>query len=512
MKVKGNRRIRGTAPAALALLLLAALAPAAPAEAQAPEAARQTDRERVLTMWARSHYPGRSGDIMLVPREGEQLTDVPFMHGSPWDYDARVPLLLHGPGHVRAGTYEEPASHEDIGATLGMVLGLPPRPVQTGRALSGAFRSPPPRPRAVVLVVLDGFGAGVLERYREELPVWRRLQRDGAWFPEARAAVLPTATSVAHAGMSTGTDPAVHGIVGNNPWDRVRGRAVEMFPGASPDNLTALSVADRWSAATDGRAVIYAQGGTDYPAAALAGHGACHFAGRPVLLAYLERNTGSWETNGTCYEIPDSLASVTLRGLVEEAREAGTEREPTRSRSVVLTRFAPRLEGRASVTVVETEPVGADTVTDLLLLNWKTPDYVGHAYGPESVEMAEAVVEMDRQLGHLVDVLDARVGPEEYVLIVTADHGVPPEPGEERGRHAYDELVAAVKAEFDPEGSGFVHFPGGADLQLYLDRERMEALEVEPAEVARFLETLPYIAHAFTAAEVSEARVRRDGS
>lgn len=480
----------------------------APARAEEGTAAASpnADRERFLRMWAGSYYPGRSGDIMLVPREGDMLTENPFQHGTPWDYDVHVPLVLYGPAHVRKGVYEEAVDHEDVGATLGSLLGLPARPVQTGTPLSRALRADAPRPDALVLLVLDGFGVQVLERYREELPVWRRLRRDGAWFAETRASVLPTATSVAHTGMSTATVPAFHGITGNNPLDRVRGRVAVLFEDGSPDHLTVLSVADRWSVATDGDAVIYAQGGTDYPAAALAGHGACKFAGRPVLMAYLDRSTGSWATNESCYALPDSLATVTLQGLVDEARAAEGGIQPTESRSVALTRFLPRLEGRASVTVVETEGVGADSVTDLVLLNWKTADYVGHAYGPGSAEMAEAVRELDREMGRLIEALDVQVGTDEYVLAVTADHGVAGEPPEERARHDYEELMGAVDGEFDPEGPGVTLFVGGADMQLYLDRTRLAELDVAPGEVARFLETLPYIAHAFTAAEVAEAQ------
>src|SRR5688500_15135447 len=79
-------------------------------------------RDVFLPVFARSYYPGRSGQIMIVPREGHFITrDEPvnaFMHGSPWGYDTRVPFILHGPGHVRRGRFGGAARHQDIAPTV----------------------------------------------------------------------------------------------------------------------------------------------------------------------------------------------------------------------------------------------------------------------------------------------------------------------------------------------------------------------------------------------------------
>ncbi len=99
-------RLRPRTWLALAALLLAGpllrtaaaqrVAPVVPTRA---ERAR-TERTAFLEMYARAYFPGRSGQIMVVPREGEILTrpgaDVPFMHGSPWSYDTRIPIVFWG--------------------------------------------------------------------------------------------------------------------------------------------------------------------------------------------------------------------------------------------------------------------------------------------------------------------------------------------------------------------------------------------------------------------------------
>lgn len=477
-------------------------APAAPADSVDPER-----REALLRLWARSYFPGRSGDIFLIPAEGEIVTapGVPFMHGSPWDYDVRVPLILYGPGHVVAGARDRVASHQDLGATLETLLGLPRLATTTGRPLSEALaeRAGAEPPRTIVVLVLDGFRPDYLERYAEETPALRDLTERGARFPQARARALPTATAVSHTTLVTASDPALHGITGNTLYDRARGEALSAFEGASAANVMVLTLADRWSARTSGRAVIAAQGGTFYPAAALAGHGTCIFGGRPVTVAYFDSRTGSWNSNQDCYTLPGYLLDQNIQTLLAETA-AETEREAPPSGARRLTEVLPRFEGDATVEILETEAFGEDEVTDLLLVNHKAIDYVGHAHGPGSREMRQAVADVDRQVGRLVGALDERVGEGRYVLIVTADHGMPEEPGEER-RHVYEEVVAEVNARFDPEGSGIVLHYDGADNQIYLDDGRMEELAVEPAAVARFLEGLPVFFAAFTEEEVRRA-------
>src|SRR5207248_9234054 len=98
-------RIRATAPAGAAAL-----------------AARQ----RFLEMFARAYFPGRTGQLLLVPREGDFITrpdpDVAYMHGSRWAYDVSIPLMCAGPG-VRTGRYSMPAVQQDVAPTRTAALG-----------------------------------------------------------------------------------------------------------------------------------------------------------------------------------------------------------------------------------------------------------------------------------------------------------------------------------------------------------------------------------------------------
>ena len=84
--------------------------------------------------------------------------------------------------------------------------------------------------------------------------------------------------------------------------------------------------------------------------------------------------------------------------------------------------------------MMEREPLGEDKVPDLILLNYKGADFVGHKYGPDSDELRVTLSEMDRQLKRMLSALEAKVG-NDYLLAVTADHGMPPEPSSPDRRH-----------------------------------------------------------------------------
>src|ERR1700756_265881 len=103
-------------------------------------------RQRFLEMFARAYFPGRTGQLLIVPREGDFITraDVPYVHGSPWTYDVAIPLMFAGPA-FRTGTYSIPAVQQDVAPTLAAALGVQMPATATGRVLP-ILRTGFPRP------------------------------------------------------------------------------------------------------------------------------------------------------------------------------------------------------------------------------------------------------------------------------------------------------------------------------------------------------------------------------
>lgn len=467
-------------------------------------------RAELLRLWARSYFPGRSGDLMFVPRPGVTVTDrdpnYPFMHGGPWDDDARIPMLLMGGPWIRPGVHPGLVSHQDLGVTLAELVGLPPASGADGRVLREALaEGTSDGPRVLALLVLDGLRPDYLEWYADSLPTLRALVGQAAVFPDARVDYLPTATAVTHSTLSTGSRPRLHGIVANRLVAAGSRDARSAFEGGSPRHLLAPTLADRWSAVTRGRAVIAVQGGTDYPAAALAGHGACLIGGRRFHVAFFRPATGGWATRVECYRLPPALLDLTVDALWPDGLDGWMGHPVPDARELRRTAHFVRLEGEAAVRTLRSLPFGADGVTDLFWANLKTLDYVGHRYGPESPEIESALAAVDREVGRIVDALDGAAGPDGWVLAVTSDHGMPGEPPPGRRRHYVEEIASDLDRQFDPSGPGVVRYLGTASLQIYLDLERLSELGVTVEAVARYLERQPWVTAAFPAAEVLEA-------
>jgi hypothetical protein len=472
--------------------------------------ASATERQRWLDMYARAYFPGRSGQIFLVTREGDFIVErdslYQFMHGSVWEYDTHIPLLFYGAPFVRAGEIREPALQQDIAPTLAALIGATPPSTTTGRVLGAAVNRAAGRPRLVVLVVLDGMRADYFDKYRDLLPTLSRLRREGAWVSNASINYAPSVTSVGHATIGTGTDGRIHGQAANTLFNRVTGRRQEAYLDLDPGELMALTLADVWNLTTDGKAVIMGFGGAIRATAGLVGHGACLANGRRIFAASYSTRDAGWETNPQCYSIPDALKAFSGRTVWEAAggRWMGHDiASPTRFRASSLFQ---RFEVEALVAAMNAAPLGADDVTDLVFINVKGPDYVGHAYGPDSPEIREEMKELDRQMTALVDLVEGKAGRGQSVIVMTADHGMPADPGPGR-RHYTDEIAALVQRRFDPTDERVIQFYGDpANNQIFIDTARLKTLGFTLQDVARFLEAQDFIRAAFTEDEVRAAQ------
>jgi hypothetical protein len=450
--------------------------------------------------------------VFLVPREFDVITDreefYDFMHGSPWSYDVRIPMLFYGAPFVQAGSWPEPVVQQDVAPTIAAMIGAPPVATMTGRVLRQALNPSAGRPRVVVLMVLDGMRLDYFDRYADLMPTLTAMRRGGAWFSEARVNSLPTVTSIGHATIGTGTDPRIHGLASNQLFNRASGKAQQAYDGLDPRELMALTLADAWNLATDGRAVIIGQGGAIRATAGLVGHGACLVGARPVIAASYRASDSGWESNPTCYRMPDYLKPITGRAMWEKAGGVWMGHKIADGTAFRHTGLFPRLEGDALAAVIEHEPVGADDITDLLLVNMKGADYAGHAYGPDSEEVRATLTEMDRQIARVWKAVEQKTGAGRSVLAIAADHGMPAEPPPGR-RHYGDDVAALVQKRFDPSGGLIQSYANDtSNSQIYLDTARLRSLGFSLKDVAAFLESQDFIVAAFTEDDVRDAARR----
>jgi predicted AlkP superfamily pyrophosphatase or phosphodiesterase len=225
-----------------------------------------------------------------------------------------------------------------------------------------------------------------------------------------------------------------------------------------------------------------------------------------VIYASYDLRTGKWFTDPKCFRLPEYLKPIDVASLWADGQRTWMGHPAANPDEIRRTAPFARFEGDALVSMVEQEPIGADDVTDLVLANFKPVDYVAHAYGPDSAELRAAVAEVDRSVGRVLEAVSAKTGPEGYLVAVTADHGMPPEPPAGRGRHYNSDVVKLIHERFDPEAK-LVTYYGAENGQIYVDETRARTLGVSMGQVRDLMQSLPYILYAYTEDEVRRVRL-----
>ena len=164
----------------------------------------------------------------------------------------------------------------------------------------------------------------------------------------------------------------------------------------------------------------------------------------------------------------------------------------------------PAFEADAMTSMIEREPVGEDNVADLILLNYKGADFVVDKYGPDSKELRATLGEMDRQLARMLSALEAKVG-NNYLLAVTADHGMPSEPSSPDRRHYAPSIVDLLHEKFDPEAKQLITSFEPENGQIFVDEDRLSRLGLTLRDLAHFLESQPFLFAVFTSDDVRRA-------
>jgi predicted AlkP superfamily pyrophosphatase or phosphodiesterase len=241
----------------------------------------------------------------------------------------------------------------------------------------------------------------------------------------------------------------------------------------------------------------------------MAGHGGCLVSAHSTIMAMFDGATGGWVTNNDCYHLPSYVADDKA-ARVWESGESWLGHEIRDNSSLLRTGRFITYQVDALVSMIEREQVGQDEIPDLILANFKTLDYIGHRWGPDSDELAEALRDFDREFGRVIEALESVVGDNGSVIIIASDHGTPGEPEEpDQARYYITDIIEAVHDRFDPAERRVVLFYGDpADNQFFVDRLRLENLGFDLDSVATYLEGLPYIFSAYTEDEVAAVNGR----
>jgi hypothetical protein len=409
-----------------------------------------------------SHIP-EEGRYDLVRHRG---TD----HYLPWDYDARIPIVLSGRSRIRTGRSASRASLRDVVPTLCRLLGLPAPVCASGTALDEAILKPPSGPpRLILMFVIDQGGWCYLNAHPGQFPFLSGLMDQGFVYTEARIDHGPAATAVSHAVLGTGAFPRDHGVTDNKPFLPALNRTLEIYEGPrglDPLQLWLPTLADVWDLWTGNRAEILVYSSASRAALGLAGHGASFQGGDKDTVFWYDLKNRAFETSEPHFRIPDGLGPLPAgdyRSLNSDdplwGRQEGLyQNGQTYDKLWIGSPGFARFEGEALESALRADAqmgqVGRDAVTDLAFINFKATDYAGHYLGAESLESRRTMAAVDRQMKRVYDLLQDRTRGD-MVTIVTADHGVAPLVELSGGTQLWrDDLARDIQARFGGGPSG----------------------------------------------------------
>ena len=349
----------------------------------------------------------------------------------------------------------------------------------------GTSSSPAPgdRPALVVLVVVDQLRADLLTRYDDLYTGgFRRLLDDGYQYVNASHAHAATETAVGHASLATGVHPNKHGVIGNAWYEKVGGAWVTVAnvadstvkivghpagAGVSPAALMRPGFAE-WLKAADSKSIVASVSGKDRGAVQPAAHTRDFVywfdpaAGRYVTSTYYRQSDPGWITRFNSTTLQAHRADTVWDLRVPAAARGRANRDTLPSEGNGTNTYFPHRfanEGRPDAfwawwagTPYEDEAtlqlarlmvtelgLGKDGSPDFLNVSVSAADYVGHGYGPLSLEQLDNLLRLDRQLGEFFAFLDQAVGKGNWVMMLSADHGVTDTPEDRiaRGQFGY---------------------------------------------------------------------------
>ncbi|MFC5270717.1 alkaline phosphatase PafA [Adhaeribacter terreus] len=326
------------------------------------------------------------------------------------------------------------------------------------------------RPKLVVGMVVDQMRYDFLYRYWDQYSEggFKRLLKDGYSFENTQYNYVPTHTGPGHASIYTGTTPATHGIVGNDWYDCETGLNMyctqdqsagtigskSVYGQMSPNNLKASTITDELRLATNMRSKVIGVCLKDRGSILPSGHmpSAAYWydgsIGGWITSTYYAQNLPAWVEAYNAKKPAEKYLSQpwnTLLPLNEYTQSTPDDNEfenpfkgatrPAFPHNLPVLRngtsdilrntpFGNTFTREFAMEVIKQEKMGQGNFTDFLALSFSATDYIGHQFGPNSVETQDTYLRLDKDIAEFLTFLDKQFGKKNVLVFLTADHGV----------------------------------------------------------------------------------------
>ncbi len=342
------------------------------------------------------------------------------------------------------------------------------------------------RPKLVVGIVVDQMRMEYLYRFSDDFSAngFKRLMGEGYTFHNMHYNYMPTSTAPGHASIYTGTTPAVHGIVGNDWFNRKLGKSMyctddvsvtalgESVKGEgemSPKNLLATTITDELRLSTNFKGKVIGVSLKDRGSILPAGHFAnwafwysdtgnfisstfygdklpdwvTEFNNEKHYLPYVKKGWNLFKPKETYDEsLPDDNPhEMELLGdrpvFPYNLNKMYEKKGADIFRSIP---FGNDLLQEFAIRAIEKEGLGKDNVTDFLTFSFSATDYIGHDFGPRSMEVQDTYLRLDQNIADFLNYLDKTVGKGNYLVFLTADHAAAETPKFLKSKYNIDNI------------------------------------------------------------------------
>ena len=385
------------------------------------------------------------------------------------------------------------------------------------------------QPKLVVVLVVDGLPSEQVQRYRDQFGQggFRRLLKEGASYSNAHQAHGVTVTAVGHAAILSGAYPYQHGVIGNNWIDPLThasvyctedaaysyiGEKTKAGDGTSPAKLNVDTLGDGMRYASGNRSKVVTVSGKDRGAILLAGKTGTAYmymenSGNFASSTYYMTSHPEWVQRYQATRPQDRYYGKSWTPLLADAAYANDANDAFYPAKVGASNsfpfsyysesgnldadyfnrlktgpFLDELTLDFARAAVEGEGLGmnAAEVPDLLGISLSAHDYVNHAFGPESKMSHDHLQRLDRMLAGFFSFLDKRVGMDNVVVVLTADHGFPNVPEFSQSQHVdaqridSNKLIAALNAHLTEKYAADKLVVTASMPNIHLDYELIE--------------------------------------
>jgi hypothetical protein len=456
------------------------------------------------------YSPERSADIQILPKV-PNFVGSGLPHVGPWDFTSHVPLFWYGPGHIKpVGPVQKPVTLADVAATQARLLGSDfdaPDGAPMLDALVPVDEVSEP-PRLVVVMIWDGTGRNVLDQWPDAWPNLEALRSQGAWYEHATVGSSPTSSAQIHATIGTGAFPQHHLMVGHSI--RVDDEIVSPWKDG-PDLLELPTFGDQWDR-EQGNEPIVALAGSVAIQLGMLSHGADQEGGdRDLAVLRVPGKALTLGAEGETWRLPENFDQwyetlsyandlPPLPSYFDDVNlDAGDGkrdglwhgREFEDSDELLGGFHTPArvpYQGRLVEEMIRREGLGADDVPDLLYINNKLVDTLGHLYGIQDPAIEDAVRVQDQDLSGFIDFLNETVGQEQWVLLLTADHGsLLSTEASGAFQIGSEELHEGIQATFDEDDDDVPVIEQVKQTEIFMNVDELEEHGHSLEDVSRYI-------------------------